>query len=221
MPYIPGRTFRNPQERGDYDSGAKAVLTDDQLAMIFIRYFLDVYHQTQHPGLLSETPEEALKRLGGTVGLPPEVPNSIDNFGGVTLIEWLEVCKVLRNRYAAQAELKSSIVFDALAAIRSTSENAMAIMGVLPQVPTPDQLADLERNLYWGLAVFDDAVPELDDLPLADDGIGYVIGQMDNSAPEVSELSSSKNGPDIEPPRGKRATGNQEDVDWWRDEEDP
>ena len=97
----------------------------------------------------------------------------------------------------------------------------MAIMGVLPQVPTPDQLADLERNLYWGLAVLDDAVPVLDDLPLADDGIGYVIGQMDNSAPKITELSSSKNGPDIKAPPEKRATDNQEDVDWWRDEEAP
>jgi hypothetical protein len=44
---------------------------------------------------------------------------------------------------------------------------------------------------------------------------------MDNSALEITELSSSKNGPDIESPREKRATDNQEDVDWWRDEEDP
>lgn len=34
MPYIPGRTFRDPKERGDYDSEGRAALTDDQLALI-------------------------------------------------------------------------------------------------------------------------------------------------------------------------------------------
>lgn len=73
MPYIPGQTFRNPQERGDYDTEGRAVLTDDQLALIFIRFIVDVYHQTQHHGLLGETPSNALERLGGTTGLPPRL----------------------------------------------------------------------------------------------------------------------------------------------------
>lgn len=72
MPYIPGQTFRNPQERGDYDTEGRAVLTDDQLALIFIRFIVDVYHQTKHSGLFGETPADALERLGGTTGLPPK-----------------------------------------------------------------------------------------------------------------------------------------------------
>lgn len=77
MPYIPGRTFRDPRARGDYNTEGRAVLTDDQLATIFIRYIVDVYHQTEHAGLLGETPENALKRLGGTTGLPPKLsPNA-------------------------------------------------------------------------------------------------------------------------------------------------
>ncbi|MEO1639537.1 MAG: hypothetical protein AAFU41_09875 [Pseudomonadota bacterium] len=73
MPYIPGRTFRDPKTRGDYNTEGRAVLTDDQLATIFIRYIVDVYHQTKHAGLLGETPENALKRLSGTTGLPPKL----------------------------------------------------------------------------------------------------------------------------------------------------
>ncbi len=73
MPYIPGRTFANPQERGDYDTEGLACLTDDQLALIFIRFIVDVYHQSEHQGLFGETPSDALKRLGGTVGLPPQL----------------------------------------------------------------------------------------------------------------------------------------------------
>ena len=287
MPYVPGRTFRDPKERGDYDSDSKAVLTDDQLALIFIRYILDVYHQSPHDGLNGETPENAMKRLAGTVGVPPalpsamrrrafglrkervvtargvqffainynseelqvirrsvgsntvalyvdpqdlgfvsvwadshwiEVPCSIENFNGVTLLEWLELGKVLRRRYAAQAELKSSVVFEALSAMRATSENAMAIMGVLPQVPTADQLKDLESNLYWGLSISDDAVPELDALPLAADGIGYVIGSLNDMTSEGKPMPRHEALPS---PQTEENEKRNEDADtnWWRGDE--
>jgi hypothetical protein len=291
MPYIPGRTFRNPQERGDYPSDENAALTDDQLAIIFIRYFLDVYHQTPHAGLLKETPHNALQRLGGTVGLPPalpramrrrafglrverivtakgvticsiqynsadlqtvrrshgnndvvvylnpndlgeisvwagsrwiEVPSSIENHRGVTLAEWLEVGKILRRRYSAQAELKSSAIFEALSAIRATSENAMALMGVLPQVPTSEQLKNLENSLFWGLSISDDGVPELDDLPISEDGIGYVIGPIANSGPDPNTAALRSVDEDPNPADDKNLTENgpfDDDANWWRDED--
>ena len=291
MPYIPGRTFRNPQERGDYPSDENAALTDDQLAIIFIRYFLDVYHQTPHAGLLKETPHNALQRLGGTVGLPPalpramrrrafglrverivtakgvticsiqynsadlqtvrrshgnndvvvylnpndlgeisvwagsrwiEVPSSIENHRGVTLAEWLEVGKILRRRYSAQAELKSSAIFEALSAIRATSENAMALMGVLPQVPTSEQLKNLENSLFWGLSISDDGVPELDDLPISEDGIGYVIGPIANSGPDRNTAALPTVDEDPNPADDKNLTENgpfDDDTNWWRDED--
>lgn len=71
MPLIPARTFSNPQERGDYKTEERVTLTDDQLALIFIRYIVDVYHQSSHFGLFDETPQNALNRLVGTVGKPP------------------------------------------------------------------------------------------------------------------------------------------------------
>ncbi|WP_282092939.1 hypothetical protein [Epibacterium ulvae] len=77
MPYVPGRTFSNPKERGDYPTEELAVLTDDQLALIFIRYIVDVYHNTPHAGLFAETPADALCRTEATVGLPPRLSPSV------------------------------------------------------------------------------------------------------------------------------------------------
>ncbi len=77
MPLIPGRTFSNPQEKGDYDTDARATLTDDQLSAIFIQYIVDVYHQSDHFGLFDETPQNAFNRLVGTIGKPPDLPVSI------------------------------------------------------------------------------------------------------------------------------------------------
>lgn len=289
MPYVPGRTFSNPAERGDYDSDGRAALTDDQLALIFIRYFVDVYHQTEHPGLFNETPAAALERLGGTVGLPPqiskttrrhafgirqtrtidargirflainynsdelqqirrspsgnevsfyvdrndlgtisvwnndkwlEVPCSVENFSGISLLKWLEVSKLLRNRYAGNAEIRTSIIFEALHAMQKVSNDAMTLMGVLPQVPTAQQLADLERNLYWGLSVIDDAVPDLEDFTVADNGIGYVINsEMGGKSTEIDRPALPL------PPQlkntGYAKSGLKKDRDnWWLEGDD-
>lgn len=253
MPYIPGRTFRNPQVRGDYDTEGRAVLTDDQLAMIFIRYIVDVYHQTKHSGLFGETPENALKRLGGTTGLPPqlslrtkrhafgirqertitargirflgidyggnceqlqairkakgsnkrpfyvdpenlgiisvwnetdwlEVECSIENFHNIRLVEWIEVGKILRSRYSSQAEMNMSIVFSALSELRKETDQIQTTMDVLPKMFTSDDLEKLDRELYWGLSVIDDGPTPLVNLPVANDGFGYVIGQPKHEA---------------------------------------
>lgn len=58
-----GRTFSNIVERGDFDSKGAASLTDDQLALILVRYIVDVYHNRPHEGLLGETPADAWERL--------------------------------------------------------------------------------------------------------------------------------------------------------------
>ncbi len=265
MPYIPGRTFSNPQERGNYDTEGLAVLTDDQLALIFIRYIVDVYHQSPHAGLFNETPADALTRLSGQVGLPEkrsprvrrrafglraertvtargirflgidfnskelqkirqergsnkrafyidpenlgtisvwndghwiEAECSIENFHTIRLVDWVEVGKILRSRYSAQAELKTSIIFAALNEMRSRATDAMKLMGVLPQMFTSNDLEKLDRELYWGLSIFDDAPTDLVDLPHAKDGLGYVIGQAtatldsEDSLPKQNALNA-------------------------------
>ncbi|MEP5760626.1 MAG: hypothetical protein ABJ327_15200 [Litoreibacter sp.] len=247
MPYIPGQTFNNPQSRGDYDTEGRAVLTDDHLAIIFIRYIVDVYHQTQHRGLLGEAPADALERLEGKPGLPPkfsqttrrrafgirqertvtargirflgidygddceelqkirkesgsnvrafyvdpenlgtisiwnndhwiEVKCSVENFHNIRLVEWIAVGKILRTRYSSQAEIKTSVIFEALSDIRKRSTEIQEIMGVLPQMYTAEDLERLDRELYWGLSIFDDKPTDIAGLQRAESGLGYVIG---------------------------------------------
>ncbi|WP_417271714.1 hypothetical protein [Celeribacter halophilus] len=282
MPYIPGRTFSNPKERGDYPTEKTAVLTDDQLALIFIRYVVDVYHQTPHRGLFGETPADALERLGGTVGLPPQLPRpmrrrafgiplertvtargitvlgisynsemlqtvrrrpkkekilfyfdprdlgtisvqmeserlevdcSIENFHGVTLDEWIEVGHILRPRYAASAALKTDIIADALAAMRARANEAMRIMGVLPQQATSEDIKRLESELYLGISVVEDDTCDLSDLGETDDGIGYVITGFETESNEpTDEATPSTLQADQED------TDNQDDdPTWWMD----
>lgn len=56
MPRLPGRTFSNPKECGDYDSRANACLDDDDLIRILICYIVDEYHRNPHGGLGGQMP---------------------------------------------------------------------------------------------------------------------------------------------------------------------
>ncbi|WP_460272364.1 Mu transposase C-terminal domain-containing protein [Celeribacter sp. ULVN23_4] len=282
MPYIPGRTFSNPKERGDYQTEEAAVLTDDQLALIFIRYVVDVYHNTLHLGLFQETPAAALERLSGTVGIPPQLPRSmrrrafgiclerqvtakgisvtgiaynsralqvlrrrpqntkvtlyldpndlgtisvwtgkewlevecsVENFHGVKLDEWVAVGRILRRRYAGQAALAADTIWDALQAMRSRANEAMRIMGVLPQQTTAEDVERLEKELYLGLSVIENEGPDLEGLERSTDGIGYIIGDPDvgqSDAPSVEALSPSTDVPDDD-------GDPDEDTTWWQE----
>jgi putative transposase len=53
---IPGRTFKDPVEKGEYESEKNIVLTITELANMMVRYFVDVYHNTPHTGLGGDTP---------------------------------------------------------------------------------------------------------------------------------------------------------------------
>lgn len=63
MPHLPGRTFSNPQERGDYPSEETACLTDDEVTLLVTQCIVDCSHQTPHAGLAGETPARAWERL--------------------------------------------------------------------------------------------------------------------------------------------------------------
>jgi len=80
---LTGRTFSNPQERGDYPSEARAALTDDDLIKVFIRFIVDIYHNEPHGGLQGETPANAWKRLAKEQGVtaPPDSTAICSVFG--------------------------------------------------------------------------------------------------------------------------------------------
>jgi putative transposase len=48
---LPGATFSNPQERGSYDSEARAVMTLGELERWLTEYIVGVYHAKRHRGI--------------------------------------------------------------------------------------------------------------------------------------------------------------------------
>ena len=74
MEELPGRTFRNVVEKGDYKPSENACLTEDEITSIMVRFIVDVYHNLPHEGLGGETPARAWDRLTSIYGvdLPPD-----------------------------------------------------------------------------------------------------------------------------------------------------
>lgn len=69
MPLLSGRTFSNPEERGDYPTEQLACHTDDSLMEVLVRYVVDVYHNSGHAGLKGETPANCWNRLADKYGV--------------------------------------------------------------------------------------------------------------------------------------------------------
>lgn len=55
---LPGTTFSNIQQRGDYDSEKHACFTLTQLEAAIVKWIVDGYHQTPHRGLNKRTPAQ-------------------------------------------------------------------------------------------------------------------------------------------------------------------
>jgi len=58
MPRLKGRTFSNPQERGDYKAKDRACLDAENVAYVLMRWIVDIYHNSPHEGLGGRTPLE-------------------------------------------------------------------------------------------------------------------------------------------------------------------
>lgn len=74
---LPGRTYRNPKVRGQYDSTAAARLRIEELELWFAHQILGRYHNSVHSAL-GETPLNAWLRQ--TEGLAPHLPDDFDSF---------------------------------------------------------------------------------------------------------------------------------------------
>lgn len=74
MPFMTGRTFSNPVERGEYPSEAYAVHTAQDLVDAFVRYIVDHYHQSEHQGLDKISPAQVWEVAAKTYPVPP-APN--------------------------------------------------------------------------------------------------------------------------------------------------
>lgn len=80
--YFPGQSFANLLVKGKYDAEGNACLNIHELNLIFIRYVVDVYHNSPHEGLNGETPRNAWLRLTSMYPvLPPSFDTRRDVFG--------------------------------------------------------------------------------------------------------------------------------------------
>lgn len=53
---LPGTTFSNVEQRGDYDSEKHAAIDITVLTQVLVKWIVDVYHKTPHRGLAGRTP---------------------------------------------------------------------------------------------------------------------------------------------------------------------
>lgn len=65
-----GRTFTNVVDKGDYEAGARASLSVEELGQALVRWVVDVYHNTPHEGLGGQTPRNCWLALRKKVGVP-------------------------------------------------------------------------------------------------------------------------------------------------------
>ena len=106
LPRFTGRSFENISEKGDYDSEARASLTEEDLAWCLIRWVVDSYHNLPHDGLGGETPRNAWLRLGKMFGVrPPPGRDKARAIFGVRLTRELSLrgVRFLGNHYRCQA----------------------------------------------------------------------------------------------------------------------
>lgn len=71
MPYLTGRTFSNPQERGNYPSEKYAVHTAESILELLVRFTVDVYHNRKHRGLEYAMPNNMWDKLVSEFGWSP------------------------------------------------------------------------------------------------------------------------------------------------------
>lgn len=142
-----------------------------------------------------------------------EVDCSVENFHGVKLDEWVSVGRILRRRYAGQAALAADTIWDALQAMRSRANEAMRIMGVLPQQTTAEDVERLEKELYLGLSVMENEGPDLVGLARSTDGIGYIIGAPDVGQCDVPPVEAFSPSTDVPDDGGDP----EEDTTWWQE----
>lgn len=101
-----GRMFENPIAKGDYDDNGLASVDVDELTWAFVRYIVDVYHNTPHKGLKGETPRNAWLRLTKKYHEPMTIdPDVARQAFGTTVVKLLrrEGIEIFGNFYQDNA----------------------------------------------------------------------------------------------------------------------
>jgi putative transposase len=81
---LPGTTFSNPLDRGNYDSEKEAAIDLEVLTHVIVKWIVDDYHKTPHRGLQGRTPLQVWQEAeASTVIELPAFPRQLENIVGV------------------------------------------------------------------------------------------------------------------------------------------
>lgn len=84
---VPGFSFKDVVEKGEYDSEANISVTVMELAKLMFRYFVDIYHNTPHAGLGGDTPGNRWRIGVERFGVLPPPPRDVMRHIFSTVIE--------------------------------------------------------------------------------------------------------------------------------------
>lgn len=81
---LPGTTFSNVKERGDYDSESHAAIDIEVLTHVLVKWIVDQYHNQPHRGLKGRTPLQVWQDSErSTVIELPAFPRQLENIVGI------------------------------------------------------------------------------------------------------------------------------------------
>lgn len=81
---LPGTTFSNTEERGDYDSEAHAAIDIETLTHVLVKWIVDQYHKQPHRGLKGRTPLEVWQASEQTTVIElPAFPRQLETIVGI------------------------------------------------------------------------------------------------------------------------------------------
>lgn len=156
---LPGTTFSNPKERGNYPSEKKACLTLQELEAAITKWVVDRYHQQPHRGLKGRTPAEVWN--DGESKRKPRLPIDLDALESIlSLRENVRLhhygIEVDSQKYHSDelAELRHRVGQDAHVDVRFRDDLGYVwvhdpMRNVFLQVPNKDKrMIGLSRDLY-------------------------------------------------------------------------
>jgi putative transposase len=84
---VPGYSFSNVVEKGEYESEENIAVTIMELAKMMVRYWVDIYHNSPHAGLGGDTPANRYRTGVDRFGVLPPPPRDVVRHIFCTVIE--------------------------------------------------------------------------------------------------------------------------------------
>lgn len=213
MPLVTARTFGSITEKGDFDQGKHAALTDDELTQILVLFIVDVYHNREHQGLNGETPANCWKRLSdihtpipldqitrraifgleiGDTWYPAKCVKR--GFDGVAWQDWQDQLRAVQVKFRARAQLGQNVVANALLKITTIDRNANIRQSLTEHNITQAQISWEEQKNNLGVSVeFDPVINDPDglfgELVSPDDDVADHVGQAGEIGSKIKPAS--------------------------------